>query len=149
MWVILDDVTLGGSCQDQVIRHLSSSGPSFHQHPLPSLTWTRRSLAGQRAMIYNLQRVLLSVSRVLGMVCELLFSASERLLSRAGNDEERARLLSVSTKESGAWLRALPVSALGLRVDDDTVRVAVGMRLGTAICGPHSCQRCGSAVLSI
>ena len=75
--------------------------------------------------------------------------ASERLLSRAGNDEEHARLLSVSTKESGAWLRALPVSALGLRVDDDTVRVAVGLRLGTAICGPHSCQRCGLAVLSI
>ena len=72
--------------------------------------------------------------------------ASERLLSRAGNDEERARLLSVSTKESGAWLRALPVSALGLRMDDNTVRVAVGLRLGTAICGPHSCQRCGSAV---
>ena len=70
--------------------------------------------------------------------------ASERPLSRAGNDEERARLLSVSTKESGAWLRALPVSALGLRMDDNTVRVAVGLRLGMAICGPHSCQRCVS-----
>ena len=22
----------------------------------------------------------------------------------------------------------------------------MGLRLGTAICGPHSCQRCGSAV---
>ena len=31
-------------------------------------------------------------------------------------------------------------------MDDNTVRVAVGLRLGTAICGPHSCQRCGSAV---
>ena len=72
--------------------------------------------------------------------------AADRLLGGAGNDEECARLLSVSTKESGAWLRALPVSTLGPRMDDSTVRVAVGLRLGTAVCGPHSCQRCGDAV---
>ena len=71
---------------------------------------------------------------------------AKRLLERAENDEERARLLSVSTKESGAWLRALPVTALGLRMDDVTLRVAVGLRLGTAVCGPHTCQLCGSAV---
>ena len=63
--------------------------------------------------------------------------------------EERARLLSVSTKESGAWLRALPVTALGLWMDDHTVRVAVGLRLGTAVCGPHSSQLCGTAVDSL
>ena len=73
-------------------------------------------------------------------------SAAERMLEGADNDEERARLLSVSTNESGAWLRALPVTALGLRMDDNTVRVAVGLRLGTAVCGPHSCQHCGTAV---
>ena len=67
--------------------------------------------------------------------------AADCLLEGAGNDEECARLLSVSTKESGAWLRALPVSTLG-----STVRVAVGLRLGTTVCGPHSCQRCGDAV---
>ena len=39
-------------------------------------------------------------------------SVAERLLECAENDEERARLLSVSTK-AGAWLRALPVTALG------------------------------------
>ena len=71
---------------------------------------------------------------------------ADRLLEGAANDEERARLLSVSTKESGAWLRALPVSGMGLRMDDSTVRVAVGLRLGTAVCGPHSCQRCGATV---
>ena len=73
-------------------------------------------------------------------------SAAKRLLKGAENEEERDCLLSVSTKESGAWLRALPVTALGLRMDDNTVRVAVGLRLGTAVCGPHSCQFCGSAV---
>ena len=75
------------------------------------------------------------------MMCELLL-----LLEGVKNDEEHAHLLSVSTKESGAWLRALPVSALGLWMDDNTVRVAVGLCLGTAVCGPHSYQLCRTDV---
>ncbi len=73
-------------------------------------------------------------------------STAEQLLKRAENDEERTRLLEVSTKDSGAWLRALPVSALGLRMDDNTVRVAIGLRLGTAILWRHYCQLCGEEV---
>ena len=73
-------------------------------------------------------------------------STSQRLLDNAADEEERARLLAVMTKESGAWLRALPVTALGLRMDDSTVRVAVGLRLGTRICGAHACQHCGAEV---
>ena len=72
--------------------------------------------------------------------------AAQQLLERTENDEERACLLAVSTQESGAWLRALPVSALGLRMDDDTVRVAVGLRLITQVCGPHQCQHCSEEV---
>jgi len=33
----------------------------------------------------------------------------------------------------------------GLRLDDEAVRVAVGMRLGLALCAPHSCP-CGDQV---
>ena len=44
------------------------------------------------------------------------------------------------------WLRALPVSLVGLRMDDDTVRVAVGLRLGTRVCGPHNCKHCETVV---
>ena len=73
-------------------------------------------------------------------------STSQRLLDNAADEEERARLLAVMTKESGAWLRALPVTALGLRMDDSTVRVAVGLRLGTRICGAHTCQHCAAEV---
>ncbi len=73
-------------------------------------------------------------------------STAQHLLDTAANDAERARLLAVSIKESGAWLRALPVSSLGLRMDDNTVRVAVGLRLGTSICGPHQCQHCSVIV---
>ena len=50
------------------------------------------------------------------------------------------------TKESGACLKALPITSLGLRMDDDTIRVAVGLRLGTTLCRPHACHHCGSEV---
>ena len=75
-------------------------------------------------------------------------STSQRLLDNAADEEERAHLLAVTTRESGAWLRALPVTALGLCMDDSTVRVAVGLRLGTRIilCGAHTCQHCEAEV---
>ena len=73
-------------------------------------------------------------------------STSQRLLDNAVDEEERARLLAVTTRESGAWLRALPVTVLGLRMDDSTVRVAVGLRLGTCVCGAHTCQHCDAEV---
>ena len=66
-------------------------------------------------MIYPLQRELPPASRGRGIWCESYALVADRL----EGDEERAQLLSVSTKESGAWLRALPVSALGLRMDHD------------------------------
>ena len=71
---------------------------------------------------------------------------AEALLQSASSDEDCARLLVVSTKESGAWLHALPITTLGLRMDDESVRIAVGLRLGTAICGPHQCCHCGFTV---
>jgi hypothetical protein len=41
--------------------------------------------------------------------------------------------------------RRLPISACGLRLDDEAVRVAVGLRLGTNLYIPHSCP-CGLQV---
>ena len=73
-------------------------------------------------------------------------TTANRLLSEAADDAERARLLAVAAPESGAWLRALPVSALGLRMDDNTVRIAVGLRLGAPTCGPHQCRHCSVEV---
>ena len=55
-------------------------------------------------------------------------------------------LMAASTKESGTWLNALPISSLGLRMDDNTIRVSVGLRLGTTLCRPHACLHCGAEV---
>ena len=40
---------------------------------------------------------------------------------------DRARLLATSTKESGAWLQVLRISALGLQLDNDSLRIAIGL----------------------
>ena len=61
------------------------------------------------------------------------------------SDYHQARLKAVSAPHAGDWLFALPISTCGLRLDDEAVRIAVGLRLGTVICHPHSCP-CGTLV---
>ena len=54
-------------------------------------------------------------------------------------------MLAVSEKHSSDWLCALPISACGLRLNDEAVRVAVGLRLGAKLCEEHVCP-CGEVV---
>ena len=68
------------------------------------------------------------------------------LLDSAVDNHNRARLLAVKCKETGAWLNALPVASLGLCMEDEAVRIAVGLRLGLSLCRPHQCVHCGSQV---
>ena len=73
------------------------------------------------------------------------------LLDRAGvessftNPFQRASFLAAASRHSGDWLFALPIASCGLKLDDEAVRVAVGLRLGTDLCVPHQCQ-CGAQV---
>ena len=73
-------------------------------------------------------------------------AAAQALTKKAPDTRARARLLASSRAEAGVWLQALPAPNLGLRMDDETVRVAVGLRLGTPLCQPHKCSHCGSEV---
>ena len=56
-----------------------------------------------------------------------------------------ARLLAHTAPHSDDWLHALPLSTCELRLDNEAVRVAVGLRLGTSLCEPHQCP-CGKQV---
>ena len=38
------------------------------------------------------------------------------------------------------------MSAIGLRMDNEVLREAVGLRLGVALCRPHKCHQCGTEV---
>ena len=68
-----------------------------------------------------------------------------RVLSSAVDIQDCARFLASMAPHSGDWLHALPISSCGLRLDDEAVRVAVGLRLGTNLCQPHQCP-CGALV---
>ena len=76
----------------------------------------------------------------------LVESTFDRLLDSSSDGCTRARLITVSAPESGAWLRSLPISSLGLRLEDVTVRVCVGLQLDLPVCAPHCCQNCGAPV---
>src|SRR6218665_4040639 len=56
-----------------------------------------------------------------------------------------ACLKEVSAPHAGDWLNALPITACGLRLDDEDIRIAVGLRLGAAMCEPHICS-CGARI---
>ena len=66
----------------------------------------------------------------------------DKLLDTA-NQVHRARLLAASQPHTAAWLQAVPVSSLGLHLDEESVRVAVALRLGASVCTEHTCRLCG------
>src|ERR1700704_2377336 len=68
--------------------------------------------------------------RINSKFCEL-FESSE--------PTTRARLLASSTKESSKWLLVVPSSQLGLLLDNNAARIAVGLRLGSQLCEEHKC----------
>ena len=58
---------------------------------------------------------------------------------------QRAGLLAAQAPHSGDWLFSLPISAYGLRMDDEAIRVAVAVRLGIDPGSAHTC-RCGANI---
>ena len=70
----------------------------------------------------------------------------DTLLEHCTNEISRSRLLGAGSFESGAWLNAPPISSLGLRMPNEAIRIAIGLRVGASICLPHSCSFCGGPV---
>ena len=68
-------------------------------------------------------------------------------LFATASQRDKPRLLAVTSSYSGDWLHALPIASCGLRLEneDRPIRVAVGLRLGAALC--QALQRpCGALV---
>src|SRR5688572_6421111 len=58
---------------------------------------------------------------------------------------DQARWRAITAQHAGDWLYSLPITSCGLRLSDEAMRVAVGLRLGASICEPHTCA-CGALV---
>ena len=69
----------------------------------------------------------------------------DSLLENSPSLTDKSRLLSASSKPAGKWLVALPSSNLGTLLDNQTLRIATSLRLGSKICESHTCI-CGSQV---
>src|SRR6218665_967663 len=74
------------------------------------------------------------LERVMDEMADSLPSASDQASWRA-----------VTAPHAEDWLLAMPIASCGLKLDDEAVRVAVGLRLGTNLCEPHTCV-CGERV---
>ena len=75
----------------------------------------------------------------------IVTSGQQKEIVESATGPNLARILAVSAPHSGEWLNALPISSCGLRLNDDAVRVAVGLRVGARLCEPHKCI-CGADV---
>lgn len=69
------------------------------------------------------------------------------LIDSNPDPRHQARIKAVSARRASDWIFALPISACGLRMDNESVRVSIGLRLGTDLCQPHVCP-CGAMATS-
>ena len=67
------------------------------------------------------------------------------LLTNCTSQIDKARILASKAAHTGDWLNAPPITSIGLRMSNETIRVAVGLRLGAKLCEPHQFN-CGALV---
>ena len=72
---------------------------------------------------------------------------AKELLDNASGPLDQACLRAAAASYSGDWLLVPPITAVGLRMTNETIRIATGMRLSNSICKPYLCP-CGKQVES-
>ena len=81
---------------------------------------------------------------------ELDNSAFNNLIGKQSSIREKARLQSLSLPQSGAWLSAAPIPALGLHLSSNEFRVALKYRLGVKLYeNERKCPFCKSGTLDV
>ncbi|XP_047997279.1 uncharacterized protein LOC125234903 [Leguminivora glycinivorella] len=121
-----------GRCSDEVkVTLFRAYCQSFYTGQLWT-NFTRRAINTLRVQYNDAFRILMKLPR---------FCSASNNSERA----ERARLLAAGCREAGHWLNAYPSPNSGTHLDGNTLRVAVGLRVGAVICASHKCH-CGSEV---
>ena len=70
------------------------------------------------------------------------------LLESCSSTLKKFHLLAVSAPHSSHWLNAVPVSSLGLILDNTSFRIAHALQLGSPLCHSHECT-CRTHVESV
>ena len=69
---------------------------------------------------------------------------AQNLISRM--NDKRARVFNAHQGKFGTqWLNVVPCKNLGLKLDDQQLRISIGLHLGANICVAHTCH-CGKGV---
>ena len=68
-------------------------------------------------------------------------------LLESGNCEEKSILLSSSSENASDWVHSVPITSLGLKLDNLSFKIVFGLRIGAKICSPYTCI-CGVKVNS-
>ena len=64
---------------------------------------------------------------------------AQDLISRM--DDKRSKIFNAHEGKFGSqWLNVVPWRNLGLKPDDQQIRIAIGLRLGAKICVAHTCH---------
>src|SRR6266536_1772023 len=75
-------------------------------------------------------------------VCRKAF---DELLNGSADTVSRARLLAAKADHSAIWMEAVPIASIGLKLNNETLRIAIGLRLGSNLTIPREC-RCGAQI---
>ena len=70
----------------------------------------------------------------------------QELLDNQPVPTEKARLMAIHSEHSSGWLSAVPIKDLGLKLDDRSFQLAMGLHLGVSLCHPYKCGSCGLIV---
>ncbi|GAU99230.1 hypothetical protein RvY_10262 [Ramazzottius varieornatus] len=95
------------------------------------------------ASIHSVHQLVLDILPEADLDSEVNLAVSKwSLLTTAfyTSDTHKARLIAVSASNSGSWLHALPSSSLGNLLDNNSLRISVGLRLGAKLCRAHKCR---------
>ena len=70
--------------------------------------------------------------------------SAQDLISRM--DDKRSKVFNARQGKLGSqWLNVVPCKNLGLKLDDQQLRISIGLRLGANICVAHKCH-CGKRI---
>lgn len=75
----------------------------------------------------------------------LVLNTVDALGSACDDAYHQVRFKAAIAPHTTNWLLALPVSLCGLQMEEEVMRVTVGLLLGVGICEPHACS-CGPLV---